>query len=313
VKQSSEAEYTIRLFAARRGLLPVACRWRMRLRRTPAAGMLAALPASLAAGTDVRLVGGSTPNEGRVELREPTGGSPWSTVCDDDWNIPAASVVCRQLGYAGAAKAVLGDEFGGGEGQIAMSNVQCNGWESTLYECLYTKQPNCVHREDAGVVCFGSAHMSPPPPPSPLPPPVPLPPAPPRLPPHPPLAPSPPVTLLMATEAVFDAFPYAAWLLLLCLGATIAATLANACISVEIIVFKDGRRRYRFLNCCWRQAEPSPSESGHSGAADFGQLDAFPPEYQPGGVPRTPPSAATGRMRWMTGWLTGDRDAQEML
>lgn len=44
----------------------------------------------------IRLVGGSTSSEGRVEI---CVRGAWSTICDDGWDEYAARVVCRQLGY----------------------------------------------------------------------------------------------------------------------------------------------------------------------------------------------------------------------
>ena len=61
----------------------------------------------------VRLVNGSSPMEGRVEVFV---NGTWGTVCDDFWDIRDAEVVCRQLGFVRASSAKNFGYFGSGLG-----------------------------------------------------------------------------------------------------------------------------------------------------------------------------------------------------
>ena len=98
------------------------------------------------------MVGSGDSNEGRVEIKF---DGVWGTVCDDDWGVPDAMVVCRQLGFPGAVRTA---KFGSGSGEIWLDNVKCSGRERGLAVCPHNgiSTHNCVHREDAGVVCMPS-------------------------------------------------------------------------------------------------------------------------------------------------------------
>ena len=59
----------------------------------------------------MRLVGGPSPHEGRVEIFH---DGQWGTVCDDDWDINDAHVVCRHLNFSEAVSAVKEAAYGRG-------------------------------------------------------------------------------------------------------------------------------------------------------------------------------------------------------
>ena len=111
-------------------------------------------------GVPVRLVGGGSYNEGRVELYY---NYQWGTVCDDGWDDTDAGVVCRQLGFGSSGTAIGLAGFGEGSGSIWLSSVTCTGNESTLASCghpgVQVSKP-CDHYEDAGVRCVGTRKES---------------------------------------------------------------------------------------------------------------------------------------------------------
>ncbi|KAG7229740.1 hypothetical protein INR49_012536, partial [Caranx melampygus] len=99
----------------------------------------------------VRLRGGAMIGEGRVEVLK---NGEWGTVCDDNWNIRAATVVCRELGFGSAKEALTGARLGQGIGPVHMNEVECSGFEKSLTECHFNRESvGCSHEEDAAVRC----------------------------------------------------------------------------------------------------------------------------------------------------------------
>ena len=101
----------------------------------------------------LRLVDGSSPNEGRLEVYL---NGQWGTVCGNSWDNNDAVVACRQLGYYGV------DNYGSylyPEGsryqRILMNEVYCTGSEAKLVDCYYvdTGDSYCTHSQDIGITC----------------------------------------------------------------------------------------------------------------------------------------------------------------
>ncbi|XP_072786785.1 scavenger receptor cysteine-rich domain-containing protein SCART1-like isoform X3 [Taeniopygia guttata] len=97
-----------------------------------------------------RLVGGDGACAGRLEVRR---GRAWVGVCEDQVDMKAAQVVCRELG-CGEALAIPGSaRFGRGSGSFWDGGFQCNGTESLLSACARRLPLSQACAGPARVIC----------------------------------------------------------------------------------------------------------------------------------------------------------------
>ncbi|GBO98348.1 Protein bark beetle [Eumeta japonica] len=107
----------------------------------------------------IRLLGGKTPHEGRLQVRI---NDKWGTVCNYRWNIINAAVVCHQLGLT-----LKPDDWylepneipnAGTTEDIILSNVECTEFDNDITKCKSETTENfensCTHENDVGIKCY---------------------------------------------------------------------------------------------------------------------------------------------------------------
>ncbi|CAG2239596.1 DMBT1 [Mytilus edulis] len=100
----------------------------------------------------IRFVGGAGSFEGRVELNI---NGQWGTICDTNFDLAAAEVLCRMAGYSRALQFFYGAYFGEGTGPVFLDRLGCSGNEKHLDSCSSSGlfASNCQHSHDIGISC----------------------------------------------------------------------------------------------------------------------------------------------------------------
>ncbi|XP_073985789.1 uncharacterized protein isoform X2 [Rhodnius prolixus] len=104
----------------------------------------------------IKLIGNSISNEGTIQV---FGNGRWGLICDDQFDLKAADVACRHLGYSlGAAQVkrhTLPSTLVGSDHTFLLDDIECTGTEQKLVECKHAGWGvhNCQPHEAAGVVC----------------------------------------------------------------------------------------------------------------------------------------------------------------
>ncbi|XP_042599551.1 scavenger receptor cysteine-rich type 1 protein M130 [Cyprinus carpio] len=100
----------------------------------------------------LRLIGEKGRCSGRLEVYH---NAVWGSVCDDQWDISDAQVVCRQLGCGAALRADGNSTFVAGEGVVWMNKVECRGNEIHLWDCPLSlnKHTDCSRKRLVRLTC----------------------------------------------------------------------------------------------------------------------------------------------------------------
>ncbi|XP_074481206.1 scavenger receptor cysteine-rich type 1 protein M130-like [Sebastes fasciatus] len=108
----------------------------------------------------VRLVNGTSLCSGRLEVKSHQSSQSWSSVCEDDFDLQDAEVVCRELG-CGAPSVLQGALYGDVEAPMWTKEFQCGGNESALLDCESSDSDRntCSSGKAVGLTCSERHHV----------------------------------------------------------------------------------------------------------------------------------------------------------
>ncbi|XP_054772967.2 uncharacterized protein LOC129281003, partial [Lytechinus pictus] len=102
---------------------------------------------------DVRLVGGPSPDKGTVQIMQ---DGQWETTCGQNFDSNDVIVICKQLGYTGANRAIKSTPYEQ-DSTPPTTGLGCNGDEINLAGCVLHQAPTC---QSAGAAsCHGENYL----------------------------------------------------------------------------------------------------------------------------------------------------------
>ena len=103
---------------------------------------------------NIRLTGGLTPYEGRVEVYLK---GQWGTVCGtEEVTTVEAATLCNSLGFGPPQSVVSGALYGDSTDiPILVDNLVCQGAQDDFSKCKITMNQvsSCTHDNDIGLIC----------------------------------------------------------------------------------------------------------------------------------------------------------------
>ena len=104
-------------------------------------------------GGDIRLRGGRTTTEGRIEIFR---SNQWNTVCDSAITGDIGKFVCQHLKYS-YASTVYNAYFGLANASMPIVSANCPSNATNTNECVFQDASSisskCTHGSDVGVIC----------------------------------------------------------------------------------------------------------------------------------------------------------------
>lgn len=90
--------------------------------------------------------------EGRLEIFR---NGRWGTVCSNTFNLIAANISCKELGFLRAQgfENSTSAGYGEGAGPVHLSRFQCTEADQVLNDCSEITSEECTHEQDVGITC----------------------------------------------------------------------------------------------------------------------------------------------------------------